>query len=218
MRVLNFVLSVFLVVLVACGSESNNQREESFPIMGRPELVTTMVNGEEVTDTIPHTIPDFKLMDQDSNWVTPESFKGKVYVADFFFTSCPTICPTMKKEMLRVYEAYKDNDQVGILSHTIDPVYDTVPLLKDFAERLGVSAPKWHFVTGDKEEIYELGQRGYMVTAMEDENEAGGYIHSGAFILVDKDRHIRAVYDGTQSEDVDKLIKDIKVLLKTYDQ
>jgi protein SCO1/2 len=90
--------------------------------------------------------------------------------------------------------------------------------LNDFAERLGVEAPKWHFVTGDKEEIYELGQQGYMVTAMEDENEAGGYIHSGAFLLVDKEGHIRGVYDGTKSEEVDKLIKDIDLLLKTYNQ
>jgi protein SCO1/2 len=204
--------------MVACDMGSEKNKENSFPIFGRPELVTTVVNGKEVTDTIPHQIPNFKLMNQDSIWVTPESFKGKVYVADFFFTSCPTICPKMKKEMLRVYEAYQANDQVGIISHTIDPVYDTIPLLKDFAERLGVSAPKWHFVTGDKEEIYKLGQTGYMVTAMEDENEEGGYIHSGAFLLVDKDSHIRGVYDGTQSEDVDKLISDIGLLLKTYDQ
>ena len=120
--------------------------------------------------------------------------------------------------MLRVYEAFKSNDEVAIISHTIDPEYDTVALLHDFAERLGVEAPKWHFVTGEKEAIYELGQKGYMVTAMEDENEAGGYIHSGAFILVDKERHVRGVYDGTQTEDVDKLIRDIPLLLKTYEK
>jgi protein SCO1/2 len=218
MRINKIVLIFSVFVVLACDKESEKDKENSFPVFGRPELVTKVVDGKEVTDTIPHQIPDFKLMDQDSNWVTPESFAGKVYVADFFFTSCPTICPQMKKEMLRVYEAYQGNDQVGIISHTIDPVYDTIPLLKDFAERLGVSAPKWHFVTGDKEEIYKLGQTGYMVTAMEDENEAGGYIHSGAFLLVDKDKHIRGVYDGTQSEDVDKLINDIALLLKTYDQ
>jgi protein SCO1/2 len=217
-RILGAVSLLAIIVLSACENQKKSEAENAFPILGRKEYVERVVDGEVVTDTVEHTVPDFKLMNQDSVWVTPQSFEGKVYVADFFFTSCPTICPTMKKEMLRVYEAYKNNDEVGIISHTIDPEYDTVPLLNDFAERLGVEAPKWHFVTGDKEEIYELGQQGYMVTAMEDENEAGGYIHSGAFLLVDKEGHIRGVYDGTKSEEVDKLIKDIDLLLKTYNQ
>ena len=214
MRSLSIYLSVIFLI-VACTAEKTTEKEK-FPKLGRPEVVERMVDGELVQDTVPHRIPAYKLINQDSNWVTPKTMEGKVYVADFFFTSCPTICPTMKKQMLRVYEAYKDNDEVGIISHTIDPEYDTVPLLKDFSERLGVQAPKWNFVTGTKEEIYELGQKGYMVTAMEDENEEGGYIHSGAFILVDKERHVRGVYDGTMEEDVDRLIQDIPQLLATY--
>jgi protein SCO1/2 len=102
------------------------------------------------------------------------------------------------------------------LSHTIDPDHDTVALLHDFAERLGVSSNKWHFVTGPKEYIYEIGQNSYMVTAMEDENEPGGYLHSGAFILVDPDRHIRGLYDGTREDQVDRLISDIPKLLQEY--
>ncbi|WKV10527.1 SCO family protein [Marivirga harenae] len=206
------------LILVACGLENQKNKKAEFPVLGRKQYVEKIVDGKTVTDTVDHTIPDFKLVNQDSNWVTPETFDGKVYVADFFFTSCPTICPTMKKEMLRVYEAYKENDEVAIISHTIDPEYDTVALLKDFAEKLDVQAPKWHFVTGEKEDIYELGQKGYMVTAMEDENEEGGYLHSGAFVLVDKERKIRGVYDGTRSEEVDKLITDIELLLATYDE
>lgn len=211
-------LSAASLILFACGFENQKNKKAEFPVLGRKEYVEKIVDGQKVIDTVDHTIPDFKLVNQDSNWVTPESFEGQVYVADFFFTSCPTICPTMKKEMLRVYEAYKDNPEVGIISHSIDPEYDTVALLHDFAEKLGVEAPKWHFVTGNKEDIYELGQKGYMVTAMEDDNEAGGYIHSGAFVLVDKERKIRGVYDGTKSEEVDKLITDIDLLLKTYEK
>lgn len=206
------------LIFVACGLENQKNKKAEFPVLGRKQYVEKVVDGKTVTDTVDHTIPDYKLVNQDSNWVTPETFAGKVYVADFFFTSCPTICPTMKKEMLRVYEAYKDNDEVGIISHTIDPEYDTVALLKDFADKLDVEAPKWNFVTGEKEAIYELGQKGYMVTAMEDENEEGGYLHSGAFVLVDKERKIRGVYDGTRSEEVDKLITDIALLLATYDE
>jgi len=206
------------IILLGCELENKKNKEAEFPILGRKQYVEKIVDGKTVTDTVDHSIPDYKLVNQDSNWVTPKTFEGKIYVADFFFTSCPTICPTMKKEMLRVYEAYKENDQVGIISHTIDPEYDTVALLKDFAEKLDVKAPKWHFVTGEKEDIYELGQKGYMVTAMEDENEKGGYLHSGAFVLVDKERHIRGVYDGTQSNEVDKLIQDIELLLATYEE
>jgi len=212
------ICSITSLILVSCGIENQKNNKAEFPVLGRKQYVEKVVDGKTVTDTVEHTIPDYKLVNQDSNWVTPETFEGKVYVADFFFTSCPTICPTMKKEMLRIYEAYKTNDEVGIISHTIDPEYDTVALLKDFAEKLDVKAPKWNFVTGEKEEIYELGQKGYMVTAMEDENEAGGYLHSGAFVLVDKKRKIRGVYDGTRSEEVDKLITDIKLLLATYEK
>lgn len=220
MKILTKILTIaaFGLILVACDSAGKQEKNEEFPILGRKQFVERIVDGKTVVDTLDHTIPDFRLVNQDSNWVTPESFEGKVYVADFFFTSCPTICPTMKKEMLKVYNAYKGNSNVGIISHTIDPKHDTVALLKDFAERLDVKAPKWHFVTGNKEDIYELGQKGYMVTAMEDENEAGGYIHSGAFILVDKEKHVRGVYDGTSSDDVDRLIKDIDRLLATYDE
>ncbi|MGJ3236075.1 SCO family protein [Marivirga sp.] len=214
----SILFTLISLMLTACGLENQKNKKAEFPVLGRKQYVEKVVDGQTVTDTVDHTIPDYKLVNQDSNWVTPETFEGKVYVADFFFTSCPTICPTMKKEMLRVYEAYKDNDEVGIISHTIDPEYDTVALLKDFAEKLDVQAPKWHFVTGEKEDIYELGQKGYMVTAMEDENEAGGYLHSGAFVLVDKERKIRGVYDGTRSEEVDKLITDIELLLATYEE
>ena len=218
MRNLIIIVCGFLAILSCESAKESSTEKEEFPILGRKQYVEKEVNGEIVTDTVDHSIPDFKLVNQDSSWVTPQDFEGKIYVADFFFTSCPTICPTMKKEMLRVYEAFKDNEEVAILSHTIDPEYDTVALLKDFAEKLDVEAPKWHFVTGNKAKIYELGQKGYMVTAMEDENEVGGFIHSGAFILVDKDKHIRGVYDGTQTEDVNRLISDIPRLLATYDE
>ncbi len=213
------IIIISVITLISCESaKKSSEMKEEFPRLGRKQYVDRVVDGKTITDTVDHKVPDYKLVNQDSNWVTPADFAGKVYVADFFFTSCPTICPTMKKEMLRVYQAFKDNEEVAIISHTIDPEYDTVALLKDFAEKLDVEAPKWQFVTGDKANIYELGQKGYMVTAMEDENEAGGFIHSGAFILVDKDRHIRGVYDGTQTDDVDRLINDIPRLLATYDE
>ena len=182
------------------------QTQTELPIMGRTEFTDT--------DTIYHQIADFSFVNQDSATVTHDTFAGKIYISDFFFTSCPSICPIMKTQMLRVYDAIADYEDVMILSHTIDPEYDTVALLHDFAERLGVSSDKWHFVTGPKQKIYEIGQRSYMVTALEDKEAPGGFLHSGAFILVDKDRHIRGLYDGTKAEKVDLLIKDIKKLRK----
>lgn len=197
---------VLLLLVGAIGCEKKN---EKLPILGRKEI-----NG---TDTIFHKIADYKFVDQDSNYVTPATFDGKIYVSDFFFTSCPTICPVMKTQMLRVYEKISNNPSVLLLSHSIDPEYDTVALLKEFADRLGVRSDKWHFVTGNKDEIYKIGQTSYMVTAMEDSSEPGGFIHSGAFILVDKEKRVRGLYDGTKADQVDILIKDIDRLLKEYD-
>lgn len=198
-----------LVGLWAC-TEVKNAYE--LPVLGQPKIEERQVNGETVYDTIPHTVGYFAFVNQDSALVTNETFQNQVYVADFFFTSCPTICPVMKQQMLRVYEAYADNPQVAILSHSIDPEYDTVGLLREYAAKLGVSAPKWHFVTGDKETIYELAERSYMVVANKDETAPGGFIHSGAFLLVDQKGQIRGVYDGTVPEQVDVLINDIKRL------
>ncbi len=196
----------FFVTLVGCSGKSNNNK---LPYLGRDEIVER--NGQK--DTVPHKIDDFRFVDQDSTFITPETFANKIYVADFFFTSCPTICPTMKKQMKRVYKRYEDNPRVAFLSHSIDPEHDSVAVLKKYAKDMGVSSAKWHFVTGKKDSIYSIAQD-YMVSAREDESAPGGYVHSGAFILVDENRHIRGVYDGTSKEDVNELMEDIQVLLK----
>lgn len=212
MKILLTTLASCLLYLALFSCNSPNEENETLPILGRRYF------DEQKQDTIYHQVADFAFVNQDSTLVTPETFDGKVYVTDFFFTSCPTICPVMKKEMLRVYEEFKENDNVAILSHTIDPEYDTVGLLHDYAERLGVSSDKWHFVTGDKQAIYDMGLKSYMVTAMEDDEAPGGFIHSGAFILVDKDRRIRGMYDGTVPEQVDVLMNDIRRLLREEEE
>ncbi len=190
------VLFILTMLLAHCGS-----KEERLPILGE-----RTVNG---SDTAYHTISPFRFVDQDSSVITGNTFKDKIYVADFFFTTCRTICPIMKTQMLRVYEATKQMPDVLILSHTIDPEYDTVALLHDFARRLGVVAQRWHFVTGAKDSIYKIAQTGYFATAMEDKTEPDGFIHSGAFLLIDKQKRIRGKYDGTKEEDVNRLIADI---------
>ena len=179
-------------------------QEEKLPIFGERR-----VSG---TDTVYHKIAPFRFVDQDSAMITNDTFKDKIYVSDFFFTTCRTICPIMKKEMLRVYEATEAMPDVLILSHSIDPEYDTVALLHEFARRLGVSTNRWHFVTGVKDSIYKIAQTSYFATAMEDKTEPDGFIHSGAFLLIDKQGRIRGKYDGTKEEDVNRLIRDIKGL------
>ncbi len=194
---------LFCIAIISIISCDNSSRK--LPIMGERDFV----NG----DSVYHTIPDFSFVNQDSSIITNKTYEGKIYVSDFFFTTCPTICPVMKKQMLRVYEKYKENPKVGILSHTIDPRHDSVKVLKEYASQLGISGKMWNFVTGEKAKIYEIGEKSYYVTAGEDSTAAGGIIHSGAFILVDTKRRVRGIYDGTKETDVTKLIKDMEVLL-----
>jgi len=197
---LSKIVFVFLVVL-GC------QQEKKLPFLGPKEV-------REQGDTLYHKIPDFKFLNQDSLWVSQKDMAGKIYVADFFFTTCPTICPKMKTQLLRIYDKFAEDDRVRILSHTIDPEYDGVRVLKDYAKKLNITSPRWNLVTGKKSDIYRLGEKSYMVTAQEDANEEGGFVHSGAFILVDKNRHVRGIYDGTKEEDVNHLIEDMTLLLK----
>lgn len=196
MRAVVFFLGLSL--LAAC------DRTKPLPIYGERK-----VSG---TDTVYHTIAPFSFVNQDSARVTRDTFRDKIYVADFFFTSCRTICPIMKTQMLRVYEATESMPDVLILSHTIDPMHDDVAKLHDFADRLGASSARWHFVTGVKDSIYHIAQTSYFATAMEDQTEPDGFIHSGAFLLVDKKGRIRGKYDGTVEQEVNRLIGDIKRL------
>ena len=199
-----------LMITVYCSCSNS---KEKLPILGNREAITKTVNGKQITDTLYHQIPNFEFINQDSVKITQKSFAGKVYVADFFFTTCPTICPKMKTQMLRIFKKFKDNPKVAILSHTIDPRHDTPAVLKEFSKNLGIQNSMWQMVTGDKAKIYEIGQKSYMVSATDDPTQPGGIVHSGAFILVDKNRHIRGIYDGTEPERVDKLMADMEILL-----
>lgn len=199
---------LLIITALACNSGS-----EKLPILGDRQAIRKTVDGKEVVDSVYHSIPDFRFVSQYGDTVTAKTLDGKVYVADFFFTTCPTICPKMKMQMKRVYDRFKGNQEVMILSHTIDPAHDSVAVLHEFAESLGVKDHQWLFVTGSREKIYEIGQNSYMVTAAEDKSAPGGVVHSGAFILVDKAKHIRGVYDGTTEDGVDKLMTDMDKLL-----
>ena len=198
-----------VVLAISCSSPSEKTSETAeLPILGERYV-------DDNQDTVYHSIADFAFVNQVGDTIRKEDMAGKVYVADFFFTTCPTICPVMKKEMLRVYEQFKGDPNFRILSHSIDPSHDTQAVLKDYAEKLGVpNAATWNFLTGDQEKIFEIGQTSYLTTTMADDMEPGGFLHSGAFLLVDQQGRIRGVYDGTKTEQVDRLLADIPKLLK----
>lgn len=200
--------------LLGCTSKPSEQ----LPYLGVPEIVAKEVDGSLVPDTIYHSVGDFRFVNQDSSWVDNSTFADHIYVADFFFTSCPSICPIMKTQMLRVYDEFAEEPIVKFLSHTIDPKHDSVSVLREYADRLGVAPDRWHFVTGEKKDIYEVAQVSYMSVAAEDGAAPGGFIHSGRFLLVDKERHIRGAYDGTDAEDVDQLILDLRTLISEYEE
>jgi protein SCO1/2 len=206
-----FVFFIVLAVFSGCDNGGNK-----LPILGERDWVTKKVNGKEVVDTLYNTIPPFSFVNQYGETVTEKIVEGKIYVTDFFFTTCPTICPVMKRQMVKVYKEFKDNPEVMILSHTIDPEHDTPQVLNTFAKDLGVDGKQWQFLTGPKEKIYEIGQKSYLSAAQEDKTAQGGFLHSGAFILIDKDKHIRGMYDGTTEEGTQKLIQGIKSLQEEY--
>ena len=209
---LKYFLIIFLgaCVLGGCGVAPKDER---LPILGRTDVVQKKVNGEVIKDTVYHTIDNFKFLNQDSIWVTQDTFKDRIYIADFFFTTCNTICPLMKAQMVRLYNEFDGDDNIAFLSHTIDPDHDTVSVLRDYAQRLGADSKRWHFVTGDIDTIHNHAQKSYYVTALEDKTQPDGFVHSGAFVLVDKKLRIRGLYDGTKAESVDQLILDVPKLL-----
>lgn len=199
------------VILASCSSNPNK-----LPIYGEREAIKKMVNGVQVVDTLYQTIPNFSFLNQDSVVINSDSLKNKIYVADFFFTSCPSICPIMKKQMLRVYDAFKGNLEVKFLSHTIDPKHDSISVLKNFSNKMGINSKQWYFLYGKKEVVYNLAKTAYMSTSYEDKAAPGGIVHSGYFLLVDKNKRIRGAYDGTDEGQVTQLIEDMQILLNEY--
>ena len=160
-----------------------------------------------------HEIPPFEFVNQDSQLVTNATFAEKAYVVDFFFTSCPTVCPVLTRQMKRIYDHFSDGvDHLLLLSHSIDTKYDTVGRLREYALNLEVESDRWHFVTGNREDIFTIAEA-YFNIVVEDPSAPGGYDHTARLILVDQNRHIRAFCNGTDEQQVDKFIRDIETLL-----
>ena len=186
-----------------------------------PIYQPSMVNPELVDSTIQyvkkyHTIADFSLINQNGKTITQDAYRGKIYIADFFFTTCPTICPIMTMNMADIQNRTLEDDGVLLLSHTVTPEIDSVAQLKKYAQEKGVVDTKWNLVTGDKKQIYELARKSYL--AVQNDGDGGPFdmIHTENFILVDKEKRIRGFYDGTKKEEVDRLMTDLNILKNSY--
>ena len=186
---------------------------ETLPIYQPDEVNEKLVDTSIIHVSKYHKISDFKLINQNGEEITQEFYKNKIYVADFFFTTCQDICPIMTKNMYRLQEELKEDNDILFLSHTVIPEIDTVQQLKKYAVDNKIDESKWNLVTGDKKQIYELARKSYL--AVEDA-EFGEYdmIHTENFMLIDKKRQIRGFYDGTDDLEIDRLISDIEILKK----
>ncbi|MEP7170698.1 MAG: SCO family protein [Bacteroidota bacterium] len=183
-------------------------------IFGPKEVAATTTNG--IPDTIYHTVGDFSLTDQFGRTVTNKTFDGKTYVADFFFATCQTICPKMTSELNFVQDKFQDDNDVVIISHTVNPEHDSVSVLYDYSNKYKALKDKWYFVTGDKKQIYDLARNSYFITAMPGNGGANDFIHSEKIVLIDHDKRIRGYYDGTDHGDMERLIDEIQVLKLEY--
>lgn len=194
---------------------TNKSKLRVLPYIGNYDVMYDTVDGVEVADTVYPKIPFFSFLNQDSLKVTSENLKGKVWVADFFFTSCPTICPKMTNQMKRLSLKTKDlSEEIQFISFSINPKYDQPTQLKKYRKLYGITSKNWVFLTGNETKTHALGVDYFQVFANKDIASEGGYAHSPAFVLVDKSGYVRGVYVGTDTKQVDQLEKDLRKLLK----
>ena len=208
-----FILSLFIF---SCGSEPKENVDNSgLPYIGHHDVVYEEMEGYQPGDTIYHTVPDFIYLSQDSTYLKSKDISDKIWIAKFFFTHCPTICPPMTSAMKEVNTELEDvSNEVAFLSFSIDPDRDTPSRLRTYIERHGIKANNWYFLTGDESETHQLGVDGFRIHAEANDASPGGFAHSPNFVLVDKNQHIRGVYDGLNKEDRERLITDVRKLLE----
>lgn len=186
---------------------------DTLPVYHPSDFNPQLVDASLRSTSERHSVADFELRNQNGRLITQNDYSDKIYVTDFFFTRCPSICPVMTNNMGRLQQLFKDEADVMLLSISVTPKLDSVPLLKAYSEKHGAMEGKWNITTGDKKHIYALARKSYF--AVVDENDGGlqDFIHTPNFILVDRQKRIRGVYDGTKNEEIDRLIQDIERIL-----
>ncbi|SNR14091.1 SCO family protein [Tenacibaculum jejuense] len=191
--------------------------EKRLPIYNPADVNPKLVDKSIRMFTKNHTISDFHLINQNGKKITQEDYKNKIYVADFFFATCKGICIPMATNMVKLQEHFENDDDIRFLSHTVMPEKDSVPALKAYSRRMGVIDGKWNVVTGDKKHIYELARKSYFAVLDEGDGGESDFIHTENFILIDKERRIRGIYDGTKFENMKQIIDDILLLKEEYE-
>ncbi len=189
--------------------------EQPLPVYQPNRVDASLVDSTIQNKRKYHTIANFKLINQNGDTITEKDYKDKIYVADFFFTTCQSICPVMTDQMHRIQEEIKNDDDVKLLSHSVTPEIDSVAQLKKYANEKGVNVRKWNLVTGDRKQIYDLARKSYLVVK-DDNTQDYGMIHTENFALIDKEKRVRGWYDGTSETSVDSLLMDIQKLKKSY--
>lgn len=214
-RIINIILIVVGISVLVLGYFLKDKQValKKLPYYGIAVSDTSIIDGEQVITEKQHQVGPFSFLDQNGETITEKDIAGKVYIVDYFFTTCRSICPIMTNQMQRIYNEYKGNSDVIFLSHTVDPETDSVEVMAAYAEQKQADASQWHFLTGDKKALYDLARTGYYLDAEQGDGGPDDFIHTPNFALIDRDRHIRGFYDGTDSAEVNMLIKDIKILL-----
>lgn len=203
------MLSVIIIFLFYQALKPKKTLPIFNPADVNPELVDSTVQYVQKY----HTIADFSFTNQNGKTVTQKDYEGKIYVADFFFTTCGSICPIMTTNMVDVQKAFANNPKVMLLSHTVFPETDSVPALKAYANKKGVNDQKWNLVTGDKKAIYTMARKSYLAVKLGKPSELYDMVHTENFVLVDTKRRVRGFYDGTKKDEIQRLIEDINWLL-----
>ena len=213
MKSLSKIIIFSLLILISCKEENKIDKVNTLPFFNSAIFTPEWINENSPEYDKIHSIPDFSLINQDGKRITKKDYEGKIYVADFFFVTCPGICPILEKNMSKLQERFKEDKNVLLLSHTVMPIKDSVPVLKQYAIENEIDSSKWNLVTGDKEQIYNLARKAYFAdedfVKTQDEN---AFIHTENFVLIDGKGRIRGVYNGTLALDTKRLIRHIEIL------
>ncbi|MDA9357172.1 SCO family protein [Flavobacteriaceae bacterium] len=204
----NFVLILTVSFFFSCNHEEKKQLPVYNPVDFKEKLVDKSVRNVSKN----HTVANFSLINQNGINITNKDYENKIYVVDFFFTSCPTICPIMTSNMAKIQDEFINNDDIMLLSMSVTPEVDNVKVLKQYAIEKGVNDSKWNITTGPKKHIYELARKSYFAVVEQGDGGLQDFIHTPNFILIDTKKQIRGIYDGTDENEILRLVEDIKIL------
>lgn len=213
---LTLLLTIALILVIVSFSYTYWFPKQPLPIYNPSNFNPELVDKSLQNKTEHHTVSDFNLINQNGETITQDDYKDKIYVTDFFFTRCGTICPIMTDNMAEIQQEFLNDDDIMLLSLSVTPEIDSVSVLRDYANKKGVIDSKWNVTTGNKKHIYNLARKSYFAVAERGDGGLQDFIHTSNFILIDKENQIRGIYDGTNADDILQIIADIKNLKSSY--